>query len=300
MIQTTEETKPKTFVFVLMPFSKKYTDIYEVGIKPTCQSVGAYCERVDEQMYDGSILGRIYNQIAKADLVIADMSERSPNVFYETGYAHALNKRVILLTQNPDDIPFDLKHYPHIIYSGDGMIASLKSQLEPKIRWCIENPQGSLPTGELLQLSVNGILLEDKPTIDAQMVTFSRVSGGNYSAMIYLSVAIQNVANLVLDPGAFNMALILPKTLEMPIQRHGGVDFRSMTRLSDGRKIYNVRPLAPLFPQGWDTLEIQLRTGEERLAESAPELTIRVFTEVGPRDYPFVLAPQPVERDEFP
>lgn len=298
MIQTTEETKPKAFVFVLMPFSRKYADIYEVGIKPACQAVGAYCERVDEQMYDGSILGRIYNQIAKADLIIADMSERNANVFYETGYAHALNKRVILLTRDPDDIPFDLKHYPHIVYSGDGKIASLKSQLEPKIRWCVDNPQGSLPTGDLLQFSVNGVLLENKPTIDAKMVTYSRVSGGNYSATIYLSIAIQNVANLVLDPGAsFNLAVILPETLEMPID---GSDFRSMTRLPDRRKIYNSRPLARLFPQGWDTLDLQLRTGQERLAESPPEITVRLFTEVGPRDYAFVLMPNKVERDEFP
>ena len=45
------------------------------------------------------------------------MTGRNPNVFYETGYAHALGKHVILLTQEAKDIPFDLKHYQHIIYA---------------------------------------------------------------------------------------------------------------------------------------------------------------------------------------
>ena len=46
-----ENTAPKPFVFVLMPFNDAFTDIYEVGIKQACKDAGAYCERVDEQIY---------------------------------------------------------------------------------------------------------------------------------------------------------------------------------------------------------------------------------------------------------
>src|SRR4051812_35028355 len=109
-------TAPKFFCFALMPFSPEFDDIYNYGIKESCKNADAYCERVDEQIYHERILDRIYNQIAKADLIIADMTGRNPNVFYEVGYAHALNKPTILLTQNLEDIPFDLKHFPHIIY----------------------------------------------------------------------------------------------------------------------------------------------------------------------------------------
>lgn len=105
-------TTPKPFCFVLMPFEPSFSDVYEIGIKETCTTAGAYCERVDEQIFDGRILDRIYNQISKADFIIADMTGRNANVFYEVGYAHALGKRTILLTQKSDDIPFDLKHFP--------------------------------------------------------------------------------------------------------------------------------------------------------------------------------------------
>lgn len=134
-----EAIAPKPFVFVLMPFSDEFSDIYRAGIKPACKDAGAFCERVDEQIFAENILERVYSQIATADIIVAEMTGRNPNVFYEVGYAHALNKPVILLTQNAADIPFDLKHYRHIEYGGK--IADLKDKLEVTIRWCIQNPQ---------------------------------------------------------------------------------------------------------------------------------------------------------------
>lgn len=95
-------TGPKPFTFVLMPFSQEFTAIYKFGIKGAAEEVGAYAERVDGQLFDEGILERIFNQIGKADVIIADMTGRNPNVFYEVGYAHALNKVVLLLTQAAD------------------------------------------------------------------------------------------------------------------------------------------------------------------------------------------------------
>lgn len=134
--------KPKPFVFVLMPFSEEFDDIYELGIKDTCSKAGAYCERVDEQLFQGNINDRIYNQIAKADIIISEMTGRNANVFYETGYAHALGKNVILLTQTTEDIPFDLVHYPHIVYNAQ--ITKLRNELAKRISWAIKNPEKSL------------------------------------------------------------------------------------------------------------------------------------------------------------
>ena len=103
--QAIPDTRPKPFVFVLMPFDPAFIDVYQLGIKTACERAGAYAERPDEQIFTESILQRIYNQIAKADVIVADMTDRNPNVFYEVGYAHALGKVVVLLTQNKDDIP---------------------------------------------------------------------------------------------------------------------------------------------------------------------------------------------------
>lgn len=40
-------TTPKAFVFVLMPFEPKFSDVYKLGISIACRDAGAYCERVD-------------------------------------------------------------------------------------------------------------------------------------------------------------------------------------------------------------------------------------------------------------
>lgn len=92
---------------------------------------------MDEQIFAEGMLDRIFNQISKADIVVADMTGRNPNVFYEVGYAHALGKMVILVTQSSDDIPFDLKHHQHLVY--DGKISKLKDMLKQKITWAIEH-----------------------------------------------------------------------------------------------------------------------------------------------------------------
>lgn len=130
-----KSTAPKPFVFVLMPFDEKFNDIYTFGIKGAAEDAGAYAERIDEQIFTEGILERIFNQINKADVIVADMTGRNQNVFYEVGYAHALGKIVLLLTQNADDIPFDLKHRQHIVYAGK--IETLRSKLSERLVWAI-------------------------------------------------------------------------------------------------------------------------------------------------------------------
>ena len=64
-------TAPRPFAFVLMPFAASYDDVYHLAIAEACKEAGAYAERVDHQIFAGNILERVFNQIAKADLVIA-------------------------------------------------------------------------------------------------------------------------------------------------------------------------------------------------------------------------------------
>src|SRR5688572_28629184 len=85
-------------------------------IKPAYEAAGAYAERVDDQIFQGNIRQRVYNQISKADLIVADTTGRNVNVLYEVGYAHALRKHVILLTRG-SNVVFDPPHHPHIVYA---------------------------------------------------------------------------------------------------------------------------------------------------------------------------------------
>jgi nucleoside 2-deoxyribosyltransferase len=70
---------------------------------------GIECERGDAKVLTIPLLEKIKKQIADADMIIADMSGRNPNVFYELGLADALGKKVVLITQDVDNVPTDVR-----------------------------------------------------------------------------------------------------------------------------------------------------------------------------------------------
>ena len=125
-------------VFVLLPDSADFDDLYARGIGAACADAGVRCERVDQQLFDETILARVYSRINAADLIVSDMSGRDPRVFYETGFAHAMGKVVILLVREARDIPFDLQQYPHIVY--DGHIDELRHELARRVKWFLDQP----------------------------------------------------------------------------------------------------------------------------------------------------------------
>ncbi len=102
--------------FVLMPFQEALTAVYEHGIKPQVEYMGMQCKRADEIYSAQGILGDIWDSIQTAELIIADCTGKNPNVMYELGLCHALWKRVILISQNKDDVPFDLRQWRVIWY----------------------------------------------------------------------------------------------------------------------------------------------------------------------------------------
>ena len=69
-------TKSKAFVLVLMPFDERFNDLYKLSIKTAIEGAGADCERVDEQIFDEQIMQRVYEQIYKADIVVAEVQKK--------------------------------------------------------------------------------------------------------------------------------------------------------------------------------------------------------------------------------
>jgi hypothetical protein len=107
--------------------------------KPAINDAGAYCLRLDKMIFVENMLERVYNEINKADFIIADLSTKNANVFYELGYAHALSKKVILITDNSDDIPFDLQQYQYLTYNRNDL-AKLKEEINERILYYMTEP----------------------------------------------------------------------------------------------------------------------------------------------------------------
>ncbi len=110
-------TLDSNLCFVLMPFVKEMNPIYIDHIKPVVESEGISCQRADEIFGTSIITFDIWEKINRSRFIIADLTYKNPNVFYETGLAHALGKEVILITQTMNDVPFDLKSLRCIVYS---------------------------------------------------------------------------------------------------------------------------------------------------------------------------------------
>ncbi len=103
--------------FVIMPFASAYEDVYNYGIKPGVEDASLTALRGDDIQEAGNILSQIWTTLLKARFVIADLTGTNGNVLYELGLAHAIGHSVILLTQDINNVPFDLRPQRHIVYA---------------------------------------------------------------------------------------------------------------------------------------------------------------------------------------
>ena len=121
-------------VAVMIPFKRGFDAVYK-AIKQACSAQHIETLRVDEIYKPTKIIDDVFSTIVQSQLVICDLTKRNANVLYETGLAHALNQDVILITQNMDDIPFDLRHFRVIKYlrNREGL-SQLTEDLQQTIR----------------------------------------------------------------------------------------------------------------------------------------------------------------------
>lgn len=109
-----KDVKPK--VFVVMQFSSQYNDVYFEVIKKVCQQENINVLRIDEEDGPGLIIQDITRLIYESKIIIADVSPLNANVFYEVGFAHALNKPTILLAEKGTKLPFDVSPFRTLFY----------------------------------------------------------------------------------------------------------------------------------------------------------------------------------------
>jgi hypothetical protein len=105
----------RRYCFVMMPFNNASKPVYKM-ICDALVELGWKVKRADEVSYPRLITDLILKEILTSDLVVADLTDLNPNVFYEVGLAHTLGNDLLLLTQEKD-IPFDLKNEQTIFYS---------------------------------------------------------------------------------------------------------------------------------------------------------------------------------------
>jgi hypothetical protein len=139
---------PRRRCFVIMPFSGEFEDIFQLAIQPVALQHGYDCERVDAEVPSGPLLLEIIRRIATAALVVADISQPNPNIYYELGIVHALGVPAILLSRTGGNLPFDVRGQRVLLYQS---IASLRGALDHDVGEIATSPVSSLENSPVLE-----------------------------------------------------------------------------------------------------------------------------------------------------
>ncbi|MDX1990808.1 MAG: DUF4062 domain-containing protein [bacterium] len=129
-------------VFVIMPFRDEFDTVYNDIIVPLGESMALVVKRGDNFTSNHHIMDEVWYALYNCRVVVADCTGNNPNVFYELGIAHTLGKPVIMIAQDVEKAPFDVRGRRFIRYENNiGGVKKLKTELEKSIRSVLNNAE---------------------------------------------------------------------------------------------------------------------------------------------------------------
>lgn len=161
-------------IFVLQPFMTEFESVYAL-IREAAHLASPNAEvfRLDEVSTPRSLTEAMYEAIESSDLLICDLSGLNPNVMYELGYAHALQKPVLIISQSTERIPFDIRSIRVLIYDRDRGSSEFVTRMRQYITEALEDP-GSFSTRPATEPSVDKVFISyshnDAPFLARLMV----------------------------------------------------------------------------------------------------------------------------------
>ncbi len=107
----TANYEPNTaFIMMAIDSNKPELEDIKFAIEDVFKDFGIDAKAVNDMQHEEAITERILSEIQTREFLIADLTFERPNVYYEIGYAHALNKRVILVRKKGTKLHFDVAH----------------------------------------------------------------------------------------------------------------------------------------------------------------------------------------------
>ncbi len=143
---TRADTRSERLCFIIMPFGDLFDHCYRDVYQPAVKEIGLEPMRADSLFMPSEIIQDIWSLTQRAELLLADMTGRNPNVFYELGLAHAIGKPVVLISNSIEDVPFDLRGLRVITYSKDmpNWGELLKRSISTSMREVLESPRDAI------------------------------------------------------------------------------------------------------------------------------------------------------------
>jgi hypothetical protein len=228
----------KKHCFVIMPFRQELDRVYD-RIRLTAAAHGLVCSRGDDVMSAGFVLQVIRDHIERADVVVADLTGRNANVFYETAIAHMLKglQQVILIAQRDRDVPVDLMALRYLRYRADDMgLAQLATNLGEFMKQALaaapgedsECIEGKTERTRRIVAEYNALLREDQSRLATVVIRSraglsslaidpaeSRAAAGEEQAYRKLLVEERSLLMELIRKGATFRAILTPPTAQL-------------------------------------------------------------------------------------
>lgn len=143
----TQKEERRDNCFTMMPFSDPFSIYYEQLYKPAIEDAGLEPVRADDLFRPGVIVSDLWRMIQEAKVLLAELTTKNANVFYELGLAHAIGKPIVLISETLDDVPFDLQQLRVLLYDKDDPTwgDKLKADITTAIKETLEAPIEAVP-----------------------------------------------------------------------------------------------------------------------------------------------------------
>ncbi|HEY7095690.1 MAG TPA: hypothetical protein VH437_03135 [Terriglobales bacterium] len=143
--------------FVIMPFGQPFDRYYLNIFVPAITGAGLKPLRADSIFSPSTIMADVWRFTRQAAVVLADVTGKNPNVFYELGLAHATGKPVVIVTNTLEDVPFDLKGLRVIEYDKqhEAWGTILQESILAAIKAALDDPDRAIPAIFLDRVNVN-------------------------------------------------------------------------------------------------------------------------------------------------
>jgi hypothetical protein len=157
--------------FVIMPIGEESSDtrrrsdqVLKHIIKPAAESCGYSAIRADEIDKPGLITSQVIQRVIDDPLVIADLSETNPNVFYELAIRHAIRKPLVQIIEKGERIPFDVAgtRTVHVDHKDLDSVSSAKEEIVKQIKQLEADP-GDLETPISISRDLQILKQSDNP-----------------------------------------------------------------------------------------------------------------------------------------
>jgi hypothetical protein len=134
-VVTTESLQKKKVLFAVMPFADEFTDVWLGGIKRAATGTGLTPIRIDMITKTSEVTDDIVKVIRMSEVVVVDVTGNNANVMFEFGFALALRKPHVVISQSTDYLTFDIKNLRTLIYRNTWQgLENLHRELQTYIR----------------------------------------------------------------------------------------------------------------------------------------------------------------------